>query len=177
MPFPLKYALTSADAKVMETELERREARLAAARRKLAELSAGPVEPELVAEIERAHARVEELDRKVRGAKLPGLAVRARQQLNSAQALERELLAAHGFDSWLGYQLRRVEHLLYQPSAEEVEAAELEHQRALASWQDLAALLEAEAAVEAAAAAERAEPVRRPSTIGPWPTGLSALPT
>jgi hypothetical protein len=155
-----------------ETELERREARLAAARRKLAELTSGPAEPELLAEIERAHERVEELERKVQGARLPALAVRTRQQLNAAQAVEQELLAAHGFDSWLGYQLRRVEHLLYQPSTEEVEAAELEHQRALASWQELADLLEAEAAAGESVGAER-----RPSTIGPWPTGWSALPT
>ncbi len=160
----------------METELERREARLAAARRKLAELTSGPVEPELVAEIERAHERVETLERKLRGAKVPPLAVRARGQLNAARAAEHQLLAVHGFDSWLGYQLRRVEHLLYQPSAEEVEAAELEHRQALASWQELAAALEAEAAAEAAAG-ESIEAGRRPSTIGPWPTGLSALPT
>ncbi|MGH8972221.1 MAG: hypothetical protein ACRD0C_03355 [Acidimicrobiia bacterium] len=158
----------------MDKELDRREARLAAARRKLAELTAGPAEPELLAEIERAHQRVEGLEKKVRG-KMSTLAVRARQQLNAAQAVERELLAAHGFDSWLGYQLRRVEHLLYQPSPEEVAAAELEHQRALASWRDLAALMEAEAAE--AATAERVEADRRPSTITAWPTAWSALPT
>ncbi|MGH9004068.1 MAG: hypothetical protein ACRDYV_13170, partial [Acidimicrobiia bacterium] len=116
------------------TELERREARLAAARRKLAELTTGPVEPALVSEIEQAHEKVEALEARLRGAKVRALAVRARQQLVAARAEEVELLAAHGFDSWLGYQLRRIEHLLYQPSAEELEAAELEHRRALASW-------------------------------------------
>lgn len=154
----------------METELERREARLAAARRKLAELTAGPVEPELLSEIEQVHQRVEELERKLRGTKVSALAVRARQQLRAAQAAEGELLAAHGFDSWLGYQLRRVEHLLYQPTAAELEAAELEHRHALAAWQELAD-------AEEVAAYQRAEPARRPSTIGPWPTGWSALPT
>jgi hypothetical protein len=158
----------------METELERGEARLAAARRKLAELTSGPAEPELVAEIERAHQQVEALERKVRGAKLSALALRTRQQLKAAQAVEQELLTAYGFDSWLGYQLRRIEHLLYQPSAEEVVAAELEHRRALASWQELAAMLQADA--EAEAAAQSVEVERRPSTIGPWPTGWSALP-
>ena len=157
----------------METELERAEARLAAARRKLAELTAGPVEPLLVAEIEQAHERVEQLERKLRGP-VSALAVRARHQLAAARATEAELLAAHGFDSWLGYQLRRVEHLLYQPSPEELEAAELEHRRALARWTDLAEA--AEAATEAAAG-DRPEPARAPSTIGPWRTGWSALPT
>ncbi len=158
----------------METELDRREARLAAARRRLAELTSGPVEPELVAEIEQAHSQVEVLERKVRGAKVSAFAVRARQQLHAALAVEQELLAAHGFDSWLGYQLRRVEQLLHQPSVAEVEAAELEHRRALASWQELAAMLQADAEAEAAAGSVEVE--RRPSTIGPWPTGLSALP-
>lgn len=174
MPFPLKTDPPGADAIAVETELERREVRLAAARRKLAELTSGPVEPELVADIEQAHEQVEILERKVRGAKVSAFAVRARQRLNAAQAVEQELLAAHGFDSWLGYQLRRIEHLLHQPSAEEVEAAELEHRRALASWQELAAILQADAEAEAAAGSVEAE--RRPSTIGPWPTGLSALP-
>lgn len=172
MLFPLKRDPPGADAIGVETELERREVRLAAARRKLAELTSGPVEPELVADIERAHEQVEILERKVRGAKVPPFAVRARQRLHVAQAVEQELLAAHGFDSWLGYQLRRIEHLLHQPSAQEIEAAELEHQRALASWQELAATLEA----EADAAPESVGAERRPSTIGPWPTGLSALP-
>jgi hypothetical protein len=158
----------------METELDRRESRLAAARRKLAELTSGPVEPELVAEIEQVHAQVEVLERKVQGAKVSAFAVRARKHLHAALAIEQELLAAHGFDSWLGYQLRRVEHLLHQPSAGEVEAAELEHRRALASWQELAAMLQADA--EAEAAAQSVEVERRPSTIGPWPTGWSALP-
>ncbi len=154
----------------METELERREARLAAARRKLAEFTTGPVEQELLAEIEQVHQRVEELERRLREAKIRALAVRVRQQLVAARAEEQELLAAHGFDSWLGYQLRRVEHLLYQPTPEELAAAELEHRRALAAWRDLADAAEV-------AAAEQPEPARRPSTISPWPTGWSALPT
>ena len=154
------------------TELERREARLAAARRKLAELTTGPAEPSLLAGIEQVHERVEAIERRLRLAKVPALALRARVQLATARAEEQKLLAAHGFDSWLGYQLRRVEHLLYQPTAEEVEAAELEHRRALAAWLEVAEAMEAEAA-----AAEHPEPDRRTSTIAPWPIGWSALPT
>lgn len=173
-PNSLKNFQTGADALGVESDLERAETRLAAARRKLAELAGGPVEPLLVSEIEEAHERVEQIERKVRGAKVAALAVRARQQLAAARATEDELLAAHGFDSWLGYQLRRVEHLLYQPSAEELEAAELEHRRALAWWTELAEAAEAEAQV---AANDRPGPARAPSTIGPWRTGWSALPT
>lgn len=157
----------------METELERREARLAAARRKLAELTTRPAEPGFLAEIEQVHEQVEAIERRLRAAKIPALAVRLRHQLVAARAAEQGALAAHGFDSWLGFQLRRVEHLLYQPSADELEAAEVEHRRALAAWREFAQAMEA----EEAAAAEEPEVARRPSTIAPWPIGWSALPT
>ncbi|HEY3239908.1 MAG TPA: hypothetical protein VGL92_10120 [Acidimicrobiia bacterium] len=154
----------------MKLELERRAARLAAARRKLAELTVLPVEPELLAEIERVHAKIEVLERRLQKATMPALAVRTRQRLAAAQAAERALLTAHGFDSWLGLQLRRVEHLLHQPPAEELEAAEVEHRRALASWQELAENTEA-AARGQVAAARPAQAITAAPTIG------SVLPT
>ena len=122
----------------MDTELQRRAARLAAARRKLAELTVVPVESDLLAEIERFHAQVEAIELRLRSANVPALAFRARRRLAAARATEQALLTAHGFDSWLGLQLRRIEHLIHQPPAEELEAAEVEHRRALASWQELA---------------------------------------
>jgi hypothetical protein len=122
----------------VETEIERREARLMAARKALAELSRGSAGVELLAEIEQAHAAVEAAERRMVGARIPSLAVRARQQLRRAREAEQQILAAHGYDSWLGLQLRRVDALFAQPAYEDVVAAEMEHREALASWEELA---------------------------------------
>jgi hypothetical protein len=122
----------------VETELERREARLVAARKTLAELSRGSAGLELLAEIEQAHAAVEAAERRMVSARIPSMAVRARQRLRNAREAEQQILAAHGYDSWLGLQLRRVDALFAQPSSEDVMAAEEEHRAALASWKELA---------------------------------------
>jgi hypothetical protein len=122
----------------VETEIERREARLVAARKALAELSRGTTGLELLAEIEKAHTAVDAAERRLMAARIPSLAVRARQQLRNAQEAERRILAAHGYETWLGLQLRRVDALFAQPSPEDVAAAEVEHQQALTAWEELA---------------------------------------
>jgi hypothetical protein len=131
----------------VETEIERREARLVAARKTLAELSTGSAGFELMAEIEQAHAAVEAAERRLGAARIPSLAVRARQRLRDAQAAELQVLAAHGYDSWLGLQLRRVDALFAQPLPEDVTAAEVEHRQAMVAWEELAG--DAEAPAEA----------------------------
>ncbi|MGH9036121.1 MAG: hypothetical protein ACRD0O_10180 [Acidimicrobiia bacterium] len=122
----------------METEIERRETRLVAARKALAALSAGLAGLEILAEIEQAHAAVEAAERRLVGAHVPALAVRARQKLRKAKEAEQVILAAHGYESWLGLQLRRVDALFALPSPEDLKAADVEYRHALAAWQELA---------------------------------------
>jgi hypothetical protein len=149
----------------MESELERRAARLAAARRRLAELSPAPVDPGLQSEIEPIHQEVEALERQLAGAHIPALAIRLRKKLAVAQAAERALLATHGYDSWLGLQLSRIDQLIHEAPAEDLEAAELEHRRALASYEELAGTNSAHSGSPA-----------RASSIRSCPTGWSASP-
>lgn len=122
----------------MESELERRTARLVAARKALAEVAGGAVAPELRREIDEAHARVEAAERRMVHAWFPVLAGRARRRLAAARALEEELLATHGFGSWLGLQMAQVDSLVRPPAPDAVAAAELEHRLALAAWEELA---------------------------------------
>ena len=143
----LKKRDQDADARIVETERERREARLVAARRALAELSTGSTGGELLAEIERAHDAVEAAERRLARSWFPSLAFWDRQRLRSAQRAEQRVLAAHGYESWLGLQLRRVDVLFAQPAPEDVTTAEAEHRRALEAWENLAG--ETEPAAEA----------------------------
>lgn len=136
-----------------------------AARKALAELSRGSVGLELLAEIEQAHTEVEAAERRLIAARVPALAVRARQRLRNAQEAEQRILAAHGYESWLGLQLRRVDALFALPSPEALADAEVEYRQALAAWQELAGDTEApaEAAISLAAfrnVARRPEPAQ-----------------
>lgn len=121
----------------MVAELDHHTARLVAARKALAELSCRSVAPELLAEIDQAHAQVEAAERRLATAWLPGLAVRARRRLVAARAAEEELLATAGYASWFGLQLAQVDALLNPPPPEAVAAAEVEHWLALAAWEGL----------------------------------------
>ncbi|MDQ3944036.1 MAG: hypothetical protein M3357_02540, partial [Actinomycetota bacterium] len=80
---------------------------------------------------------------------VPPLAGRARRRLRKAREAEAQVLAAHGYETWLGLQLRRVDALFAQPAPKDVAAAEVEHRQALAAWVELADDVEppAEAAV------------------------------
>lgn len=149
----------------METEIEQRETRLVAARKTLAALSESLAALEILAEIEQAHAAVDAAERRLLGIHVPALAVRARKKLRIAKQAEQEILAAHGYESWLGLQLRRVDALFAMPSPEDVKAAEVEYRQALAAWQEVAGAAEppAEAAISLPAllhAVLRPEPTR-----------------
>ena len=135
-----------------------------AARKALAELSAGSAGLEVTVEVERAHDAVEAAERRLAAAKLPALAVRARQQLRKAREAEQQVLVRHGYGSWLALQMRRLDVLLAPPSPEAVAAAEVEYRQALAALEELAGR-------------RRTDRDRVPLASAPWLTGWSASPT
>ncbi len=65
----------------------------------------------LADELEVAHRALEEAERELDGARLPGAAMIARRHLARADRRERAVLAQMGFSSWLAFQMQRVDVL------------------------------------------------------------------
>lgn len=109
----------------------------------------------LIAEIEAAHAIVEEAEREVFHAKVKTLAVAAKRKLAKALEDEQVVLNKAGFVTWLAFQMRRIDVLLEPDAVEALRVAELEHQVAAVAWAELAGDVDPEAALAARDEIER----------------------
>jgi hypothetical protein len=72
---------------------------------------AGVGDGRLAEELEVAHRALEEAERELDGARLPGAAMIARRHLARADRREQAVLTQMGFSSWLAFQMQRVEVL------------------------------------------------------------------
>ena len=139
-------------------ELWTRAERVTAAGTRAAELSIGlggaGQHGALVAEMEAAHQLVEEAEREVDAARLKALAMAGKRKLSKAREEERAVLSRAGFDSWLAFQMRRIDVLLEPDAVEAMRVAELEHQVAQVAWAELAGDVDPEAALAARAEIE-----------------------
>jgi len=133
--------------------------RVRVARIRAAELSMGlggaGRHRDLVAEIEMAHQAVEEAERDIADARIPGLAVAAKRRLTKAKEEEQSVLNRAGIVSWLSFQMRRIDVLLEPDALEALRVAELEHQLASAAWCEMAGDVDPEAALAARSEIER----------------------
>ncbi|HEY3238918.1 MAG TPA: hypothetical protein VGL92_05090, partial [Acidimicrobiia bacterium] len=110
---------------------------------------------DLVKELEKAHEAVEEAERAIASAKVPGLAISAKRRLAKAQENEHAVLTRTGFVSWLAFQMRRIDVLLEPDALEALRVAELEAQLAAAAWSELAGDVDPAAALAARGEVER----------------------
>ena len=146
-------------ARQQHPELWARAERVTAAGTRAAELSMGlggaGQHGALVAELEAAHAVVEEAERELYGAKVKTLAMAAKRRLANALEDEQVVLAKAGLVSWLAFQMRRIDVLLEPDALEALRVAELEHQVASVAWAELAGDVDPDAALAARDEIER----------------------
>jgi hypothetical protein len=131
-------------------ELWRRAEHLQAAKCSAAEIAlalGGSDSGDIVTRIEAAHAEVEEAEQRLGRAGFGNRA--ARRVLAAAREAEQEILARAGFDSWLGFQLRRVGVETESAAHEELQSAEAEADRAASAWSELAGAVDVESALAA----------------------------
>jgi hypothetical protein len=119
-----------------QNELWRRAHELQQAGARLAELAFGlsATAQALVDDIQAAHAAVEAAERRAGSGRFRGRGGAARRELEQALAAEQEVLRRAGFDSWLGFQLRRIDALVDPDTIEDTQAARAEWKRAFAAW-------------------------------------------
>ena len=127
-------------AAIDQDELWRQARELQEAQHRVTELSFGlsPDARRLMNEIEAAHAAVEAAERRADSARFPGRGGAAKRELALAKAAEYEVLQLAGFDSWLGFQLRRLDALIDPDTVEDTQAAKADWGRAMAAWQVVA---------------------------------------
>jgi hypothetical protein len=118
-------------------ELVRRAQRVLIAEAKLAQLSFGVADVDLLRRIEEVHAEVEAVERRLAGVWFPVLAVVSRRRLRTAEVAEQRVLAAAGFASWLGMQLYRVDVLVDKDAIKTVSVVEVERRDAIRAWREL----------------------------------------
>jgi hypothetical protein len=127
-------------AAIDQAELWRRARELQEAQHRVTELSFGlsPDARRLMNQIEAVHAAVEAAERRAESARFPVRSGAAKRELAQAIAAEQEVLQLAGFDSWLGFQLRRLDALIDPDTVEDTQAAKADWERAMAAWQVVA---------------------------------------
>ena len=146
-------------ARADHSQLWPRAERVRAAKSRATELSMGlggtGQQRDLVAQLEEAHQAVEQAERDLANARIPGLGGAARRRLAKAQEKEHQVLTQCGFVSWLAFQMRRIDVLLEPDALEALRVAELEAQVAQAAWSELAGDVDADHALLLRAEIER----------------------
>jgi hypothetical protein len=127
-------------AAIDQDELWQRARELQEAQHRVTELAFGlsPDARRLMKKMEAAHAAVELAERRAESARFPGRGGAAKRELALAIAAEYEVLQLAGFDSWLGFQLRRLDALIDPDTVEDTQAAKADWERAMVAWQGIA---------------------------------------
>jgi len=144
-------------AAIDQEQLWRRAHELQQAEHRLGELAFGlsAAARRLMGDIEAAHAAVEAAERRVVSVRFPGRSGPAKRELERALGAEQEVLQRAGFDSWLGFQLRRLDALVDPDTIEDTQAAKADWDRAVVAWRavapgvDVVEALAAQAEIEA----------------------------